>query len=54
VAGRKRVDALGDTENHRVRHFDTHSDDDSSAVGMFRLAADEGAALSEGEDRSAS
>jgi hypothetical protein len=45
VAGRKRVDALGDTDNHRARHFDTYSDDDSSAVGMFRLDADEGAAL---------
>src|SRR3954451_10832184 len=44
VAGRKRVDALGDTDNHRARHFDTYSDDDSSAVGMFRLDADEGAA----------
>jgi hypothetical protein len=46
VAGRKRVDALHDAENHRARHFDTYADDDSSAVGMFRFDADEGAALS--------
>ena len=45
VAGRKRVDANEQAAAHNVRHLDAYYDEDGSLVGMFRLDADEGAAL---------